>query len=95
MLEGVLNSSIALLGLLAIGAIIYYILSFTRIKKRRQHFEDLHNSLAVGQEVEFSNGLYGVLTSVGQERCDIRVKSGAIISVSRYAITEIVGRGKK
>lgn len=33
MLEGVLNSSIALLGLLAIGAIIYYILSFTRIKK--------------------------------------------------------------
>ena len=60
------------------------------MKKRREHFERLHAELAPGQMVEFANGIYGRTVAVRQDTVDIQVKSGAVMTVSRYAISAII-----
>ena len=86
----VLGSSIALLFLIGLILLIYAIFSFTAVKKRKKHFENLHNNIKVGSEVIFSNGLYGKVKHVYEDFVDIEIKSGVVIKVSRYAISEII-----
>lgn len=86
----ILSASIALIVLIALAMIVYYFVNLRGMKKRRGHFETLHRSLQKGQQVIFSNGLYGEVNAVRDETVDIKVKSGAIITVSRFAISEII-----
>lgn len=86
----ILATSIVLLVMLFLIIVIYYFVSAKGMKKRKTHFENLHTSLAKGQMVVFSNGIYGTIQQVGEETVDIQVKSGATMTVSRYAISEIV-----
>lgn len=74
--------------ILTIG--IYYLFTRNNYKKQKKHFEDLHLNLKVGQMVEFSNGLIGKIVKTGTEFCDIEIKSGAVMTVSRFAITKTV-----
>lgn len=69
---------------------IYYLSTRRGYKKQKENFEQLHLNLTEGQKVEFSNGLIGTVVETGVEFCDIQVKSGAVITVSRFAITQIV-----
>lgn len=86
----ILGSSIALIGLIILVLLVYAILNYSSTKKRRKYFEELHTNLKVGSEVIFSNGIYGKVENVYEDYLDIKVKSGAILKVSRYAISEIV-----
>lgn len=86
----VLTSSIALIILLVIILIIYYFMNFRGLKKRKEHFSDLHQNLKSGQKVVLGNGIYGKLTSVNGDTVDIKVKSGAVMEVSRYSISKII-----
>lgn len=86
----IMASSIVLLALIALIVTVYYFVSKKGMKSRKVHFEKLHLSLAKGQTVVFSNGIYGNITSLGKETVDIQIKSGAVLTVSRYAISEIV-----
>lgn len=88
--RSILASSIVLICLILLMVLIYYFVSRKGIKQQKEHFKQLHQELAVGQKVQFSNGIYGVLKKVGTETVDIQVKSGAVMEVSRYGITEIV-----
>lgn len=86
----ILSASIALIILITLAVIVYYFVNLKGMKKRRGHFEKLHQSLHKGQKVIFSNGLYGEVHSVTDQTVDIKVKSGAIMTVSRFAISEII-----
>ena len=77
--QNVLAACAALLILIAIMGVVYAIYSAA----------ELHANLKVGQRVAFAGGLFGKLVRVGEETCDVEVKSGAVIEVSRYAIQEI------
>lgn len=90
--QNILASSIVLLAFLIICFLIYTILGRRNVAKKKSYYEDIHKRLAKGQRVMFSDGLYGKLLRVGMETCDIEVKSGAVIEVSRYAIQEIVDK---
>lgn len=89
-LESILYTSLALIIIFTVMVLVYYVLNARNVKKRKQHFADLHQSLAKGQRVSFANGLYGKVVDVGKDVVEIQVKSGAIIEVSRYSISEIV-----
>ena len=78
----VLSSSVALLGLLVIMGLIYTIWSQINMKKKQKYFKELHTELKPGQEVLFAGGIEG-------EKVQIKVRSGAVVDVSRYAIQEI------
>ena len=77
----VLSSSVALLGLLAIMGVIYTIWSQINMKKKQE--------LKPGQEVLFAGGIYGTVKGIEGEKVQIKVRSGAVVDVSRYAIQEI------
>lgn len=86
----VLITSITLIIIVIITLFIYYLFSKKKYNEKRKVFEELHLNLKEGQKVEFSNGLIGEIHKVGDEICDIKIKSGAIISVSRFAITRFI-----
>ncbi len=86
----VLSSSVALLGLLVIMGLIYTIWSQINMKKKQKYFKELHTELKPGQEVFFfAGGIYGTVKGIEGEKVQIKVRSGAVVDVSRYAIQEI------
>lgn len=87
--QNVLAACAALLILIAIMGVVYAIYSAVKANKQKAYFAELHANLKVGQRVAFAGGLFGKLVRVGEETCDVEVKSGAVIEVSRYAIQEI------
>lgn len=88
--NSIFYTSIVLIGFIVIIVAIYYIISSRGMKKQRKHFEELHKNLAVGQKVQFGNGIYGTVKHIGDNTVDIEVKNGAVMEVSRFAISEIV-----
>ncbi|ERI05820.1 preprotein translocase subunit YajC [Atopobium sp. oral taxon 810] len=89
--QQVLSSSVALLILFAIITLVYALVSYSKGRKQRNYYKELHSKLKVGQQVVFAGGLIGVVTRVGNETCDIRLKSNAEVEVSRFSIQQIDG----
>ncbi|MBQ9058068.1 MAG: preprotein translocase subunit YajC [Atopobiaceae bacterium] len=89
-LAAVLSACVALLFLLALMVCVGSIYMYIKTRKQRDHFAEIHAALTVGKHVALTGGLYGKLTRVGNETCDIETKSGAVIEVSRYAIARVV-----
>ena len=88
--QNVLAACAALLILIAIMGVVYAIYSAVKANKQKAYFAELHSSLKVGQRVAFAGVLFAKLVRVGEETCDVEVKSGAVVEVSRYAIQQIV-----
>ncbi|EKF51251.1 hypothetical protein C426_1390 [Lactococcus garvieae DCC43] len=51
---------------------------------------ELHQKLAVGNEIMFSGGLTGTITQLDEEFCRVKLADKLDIKVSRYAITQIL-----
>lgn len=85
----VLASSVALLILLGIMAVVYFFWTKASFKKKAKYFEHIHTELASGQRVMFGGGIFGTVKSVKGDVVEVAVKSGATFEVSRYAIQEI------
>ncbi len=90
--DNILASSLVLLVFLLVVGVILTIVNYLRMRKQKDYYKDIHVELAPGKKVAFSSGLIGKLVRVGKETCDIEVKSGAVIEVSRYAIQEILDK---
>lgn len=88
-LQNVLASSVALLILLAIMGAVYIIWTQIGLKKKREYFKEVHTELAPGQKIMFGGGIFGVVKSINGDVVEVKVRSGAVLDVSRYAIQEI------
>ncbi len=87
---GILISSMVLAAFLVILLIIYYIVSYLGLKKRRAFVKELQENIKPGVKVLFSGGLMGRVIKVNEEYVDIELNKGMVITVSRYGIQEIV-----
>ena len=87
--QSILASSIALGGLLVIMAVVDFIWSRIGRKKKQKYFKELHVELAPGQEIMFAGGIYGTVKSIDGDKVEVKVRSGAVLDVSRYAIQQI------
>ncbi|VWL98839.1 Preprotein translocase subunit [Collinsella sp. AK_207A] len=85
----VLASSVALLILFAIMGVVYLLYTRSGMKKKASYFEKIHTELAPGHEVMFGGGIFGTVKSVDGDVVQVKVRSGAVMDVSRYAIQEI------
>lgn len=85
----ILGSSITLLGFILVMGLIYTAFSYFKMKKQRNYFQEVHTELAPGMEVMFGGGIFGTITKVGKEKVVVKVKSGALLEVSRFAIQEV------
>jgi len=88
--ENILASSIVMLTFVAVSLAIYALIGLRGLQQRRAYFARLHAELAPGQTVALGSGIYGTTVAVRSDTVDIRVKSGALMTVSRYAISAIV-----
>lgn len=88
--QSVLASSVALLLIMGVMGLVYFFWSKANMKKKVKYFEHIHTDLAAGQRVMFGGGIYGEVKSVNGDIVEVKVRSGATLDVSRYAIQEIV-----
>lgn len=81
--------SLVLLVFVAIAGAGLMTVSAVRMSKQKKYYTELHADLKAGQRVLFGNGMYGKLVAVHTDTCDIELKSGAVVEVSRYVIQKI------
>lgn len=65
---------------------LFYLLFLRPARKRRQEHQKLVQELKVGDRVITAGGMYGVITSIGDESVVIRVESGATIRVAKDSV---------
>ncbi|QPS70295.1 preprotein translocase subunit YajC [Lactococcus garvieae] len=88
--EFIINSSLVFIAFLFIGGTFYSIVSGLQFSKRKKVIAELHQKLAVGNEIMFSGGLTGTITQLDEEFCRVKLADKLDIKVSRYAITQIL-----
>lgn len=90
MWETVLNVSIVAIILIILILAIAYFVNLKNLKGRKEHFKAIHENLKIGKKVEVLNGIYGEVARLTDETIDLKIKSGQVIEVSRYAVTKII-----
>ena len=89
LLDNILASSIVLAVFLLIVGVFFTVWTYLKARKKRQYFVEVHKELKPGQEVMFGGGIFGTVKEVEGDRVTVKVRSGAMLDVSRYAIQEI------
>lgn len=69
---------------------IYMLISFLRLKKRKQPFEELHQKLSNGNQVLLASGLYGKVTDIKNDVVMVEIAPKIVVKASRFAIQTIV-----
>lgn len=88
--EAIFTSSMVFIVFIVAILAIYYLLSRRNMKKQYKHFEQLHQNLQVGKRVLCAQGIYGTVKRIDDDKVDVEIAKGIQITVSRYAISEIV-----
>ncbi len=71
--------------LVAIFAIMYFLMIRPRQKQQKQH-EEMMQELRSGDRVIVAGGIYGQIESLSEETAIIRIESGATMKVARNSI---------
>jgi preprotein translocase subunit YajC len=74
-----------LIFLVAIFAIMYFLMIRPRQKQQKQH-EAMMQELRAGDKVIIAGGIYGQIESLGEDTAIIKVESGATMKVARNSI---------
>ena len=89
LLNNIVASSIVLAAFLVVIGVVFTVISYMKMRKKRQYFEQVHQELSPDQEVMFGGGIYGRIKKVKGDRVDVTVSDGVVLEVSRYAIQAI------
>ena len=71
--------------LVAIFAIMYFLMIRPRQKQQKQH-EAMMQELRPGDRVIIAGGIYGQIESLGEDTVILRIESGATMKVARTSI---------
>ena len=88
--EIILVSSLTFIVFVSFILVIYYFFYRKNIKRQQQYLDKLHGDLQVGKRVICANGLYGTVKKIDEEKTEVEIAKGVIITVSRYAISEVL-----
>ena len=86
----ILVSSLTFIVFIVVILGVYYFLSRKNMKRQQQYFAKLHADLQVGKRVICANGLYGTIKKMDEEKVDVEIARGVVITVSRFAISEVL-----
>jgi preprotein translocase subunit YajC len=70
------------------GAFMFF--ASRRQKKAMQATVNLHDSLAVGDEIMTTAGLFGTITDVSDGKVDVEVAPGVVLTMLKLAVKEKV-----
>jgi preprotein translocase subunit YajC len=74
--------------LVIMGAFMFF--ASRKQKKAMQATINLHDSLAVGDEIMTTAGLFGTITDVADSKVDVELAPGVIVTMLKVAIKEVV-----
>jgi preprotein translocase subunit YajC len=72
--------------LVIMGAFMFF--SSRRQKKAMQATINLHDSLAVGDEIMTTAGLFGTITGVADSKVDVELAPGVVVTMLKLAVKE-------
>jgi preprotein translocase subunit YajC len=70
------------------GAFMFF--ASRRQKKAMQATINLHDSLAVGDEIMTTAGLFGTITDVADSKVDVELAPGVVVTMLKVAVKEVV-----
>lgn len=78
--------------ILIVILIVFVLFSFRSNRKRRQQMDDLKQKMVPGTRVMTQFGLFGTIVSVDEanNRVDLEVSPGSIVTVHRQVVTTVV-----
>jgi preprotein translocase subunit YajC len=74
--------------LVIMGAFMFF--ASRRQKKALQATVNLHDSLAIGDEIMTTAGLFGIITDVSDSKVDVEVAPGVVVTMLKVAVKEKV-----
>jgi preprotein translocase subunit YajC len=82
--------------LVAIFAVMYFLMIRPRQKQQREH-DELTKELGVGDRVIIAGGIYGQIESLGEDTVLLKIESGATMRVARGSVLgkQPVGEGER
>jgi preprotein translocase subunit YajC len=90
LLESVLTSSIVFIVFVLAAGLYLYARSKRGIRSQKEKLRYVHQNLKPGVRISFADGLFGTVSKVGDEIVEVKIKSGATIETSRFAISAII-----
>lgn len=64
-------------------------MAYRQQKKQQTQLTNFQNSLKKGDEVVLTDGIYGTVESLSTDTAKVRIGSGLVIKVDRYAISRL------
>jgi len=71
--------------LVAIFAVMYFLMIRPRQKQQKEH-EEMTKELRAGDRVIIAGGIYGQIESIGEDTAILKIESGATMRVARNSI---------
>jgi preprotein translocase subunit YajC len=71
--------------LVAIFAVMYFLMIRPRQKQQKEH-EEMTKELRAGDRVIIAGGIYGQIESIGEDTAILKIESGATMKVARNSI---------
>jgi len=85
MSEGSLGTWGMVIFLVAIFAVMYFVMIRPRQKQQKEH-DEMMKELRVGERVIIAGGIYGQIESLGEDTAILKIESGATMRVARSSI---------
>jgi len=83
--EDVLSTWGPVIFLVAIFAVMYFLMIRPRQKQQKEH-EAMMQELRAGEKVIIAGGIYGQIESLGEDTVILKIESGATMKVARSSI---------
>ncbi len=83
-----METLLSLVPFIAILAVFWFLMIRPNQRRQREHLQ-MQSSLAVGDRVMLTSGIFGTIRSLTDERARIELSPGAEIEVVRAAIAQV------
>jgi preprotein translocase subunit YajC len=68
----------------------FWLLAIRPARKRQQEAQRVQNSLAIGERVMLTSGIFGRVSALGDETLELEVAPGVVITTLRPAVARVV-----
>ena len=75
---------------LVLIAVVFWLLVIRPARRRQHDAATLQRSLAVGDKIMLTSGIFGSVVDIGTESLDVEVATGVVLSAHRQAVAKIV-----
>jgi len=84
------NETLGTLFPLLLIVLAFWLLVIRPARKRQNEMTRVQNSVQIGSEVMLGSGIFGTVTSIGDDTLNLAVAPGTEIKVARQAVVRVV-----